>query len=459
MINFFKKKVAITATAFILSLTVTGICFGGVSPEEASQLGKTLTPFGAEKAGNKEGTIPEYTGGLTKAPADFVPGSGFRTDPFKSEKPLFSIDATNMEQYGDKLTDGTKYLMKQFPTYRIDVYPTHRTTAYPEFVLENSVKNATRASTEAGGLNVTGAKAGVPFPIPKTGYEVLWNHLMHYQGVTRHSKFYTDLVDATGRMYGVSSIEHWEYWPYYDLNVDSDHPFNENYFMHRWLFLTPARKAGEGGRANDKFTSNGMKKDAWLYLPGQRRVKRAPQVGFDTPSSDGNGNFTYDETWLFNGSMQRYDVKLIGKKEMYVPYNCYRAQYVEDKSNYYQTRHVNPDVVRYELHRVWVIEADLKPDARHIYKKRRMYIDEDSWTILAQELYDAGDKMFKIGYMMFTQSYDITAPNGLTFQIYNLNNGVYLAVYPTSHDGYMKEDEIHPPTWWSPEKLAGSGIR
>ncbi len=60
------------------------------------------------------------------------------------------------------------------------------------------------------------------------------------------------------------------------------------------------------------------------YLPGQRRVKAAPDVAYDTPNPGTAGATTYDDAFMFNGAMDRYDFKLIGKKEMYVPYNAYK---------------------------------------------------------------------------------------------------------------------------------------
>ena len=35
---------------------------------------------------------------------------------------------------------------------------------------------------------------------------------------------------------------------------------------------------------------------------------------------------------MFNGAMDRYDFKLIGKKEMVIPYNAYRFQYDQPDS-------------------------------------------------------------------------------------------------------------------------------
>src|SRR5262245_49512754 len=140
-------------SAGVIALHAGG-AFAAVSAEEAKQLGTTLTVFGAEKAGNKDGTIPAYTGGLTTPPAGFNKASGIRPDPYADEKPVFSIDAKNMDQHADKLTEGTKALMKKFPSYRIDVYPTHRTVAYPELVLDATLKNAVNAKTVADGVGL-----------------------------------------------------------------------------------------------------------------------------------------------------------------------------------------------------------------------------------------------------------------------------------------------------------------
>ena len=456
----------LTFTVLVSSVICMTICSGysyaGVSPEEAAQLGKTLTLFGAEKAGNKEGTIPPYTGGLTKVPATYVQGSGWRPDPYESDKPLFSIDAKNMADYAGKLTEGTKSLMKKYSTFRIDVYQSRRSAAFPESVLENTVMNATRASTLNGGLSVKGPKAGFPFPIPKNGYEVMWNHNMRYQGKNLFLRYYSDYVDATGKMYNVSEVNVWESWPYYmdetDLPLTS--AYRNFYWMVKWHYLSPARKAGEGGLGQDPFNIGENYRKAWLYLQGQRRVKLAPQVAFDTPSSDGNGNFTYDETQMFNGSMERYNMKLIGKKEMYIPYNAYRAVYVKSKDGYYSPRHMNPDVLRWELHRVWVVEATLKPGKRHIYPKRVFYIDEDIWTVMAMDCYDAGNSLFKVDFMFYTQNYDYMAPYTISFVVYNLNNGTYTVAFPSLKGrDFVKHEPMRQNVFWTADNLATMGVR
>ena len=189
----------------------------GVSPDEAKQLGTTLTPAGAEKAGNKDSTIPAYTGGLTTPPASYQKGSKVRTDPFADEKPRLVITGKDIDANADKLTEGTKALLKRYPTMRLDVYPTHRTAALPQFVLDNTVKNAVGAKAAEGGLAVENALAGYPFPIPKTGAEAMWNHLLRYSGLGYDGSRYENWnVDAAGvATLAVAADAFWA-WPIYD---------------------------------------------------------------------------------------------------------------------------------------------------------------------------------------------------------------------------------------------------
>src|SRR5471032_1727795 len=123
-----------------------------VPSQEAAKLGASLTLVGAEKAGNADGSIPAYNGGLSTAPASFKVGDNMRPDPYAGEKPLFVINGKNLDQYKGMLTATTAELAKRFPDYRIDVYPTHRTAALPQAVLDNSLRNATAAKSLKGGL-------------------------------------------------------------------------------------------------------------------------------------------------------------------------------------------------------------------------------------------------------------------------------------------------------------------
>ena len=98
---------------------------------------------------------------------------------------------------------------------------------------------------------------------------------------------------------------------------------------------------------------------------------------------------------MFNGAPDRYDWKLIGKKELYIPYNAYRLDSPQLKySDIIKPGHINRDLTRYELHRVWEVEATLKTGERHIYAKRHFFIDEDTgrlqWSIITTVAISSG---------------------------------------------------------------------
>jgi len=442
----------------ILVLAYEGFAFGAVSSEEAAKLGTTLTGVGAEMAGNKDGTIPPYTGGLTMSPPNYVKGSGVRPDPFANEKPLFSINAQNMAQYADKLTEGTKVLMKKYSTFRIDVYKSHRTSAFPDYVIKNTTKNAVTAKTANGGLSLLGARGGVPFPIPKDGYEVMWNHLTRYMGRANEGDLACWMVDSNGRLMLATKFKWMDEAPYYDDDLtrqDADLVYKE-----QGRFYGPARRAGEVAMLLDPldyYAKGG--RGAYQYLPGQRRVKLAPEFGFDTPNFATSGTNVFDESHLFNGSMERYSMQLMGKKEMYVPYNCYRTHYHPVTAELYTPKHLNPDLVRWELHRVWVVEATLKPDKRHIYPKRRFYLDEDSWSALAAENYDALNNMYSTNFTFHAPCYDGLVPTSRFNLVYNFITGVYCSEFWPGAGGYLRACKVRPERDWAPQAMAAQGIR
>jgi hypothetical protein len=449
----------ILAIVVTLTLIYAPLSFGAVSPEEAKKLGTTLTGLGAEMAGNKDGTIPAYTGGLTKAPANFKPGSGVRPDPFESEKPLFSINAQNIAQYADKLTDGTKALMKRFPSYRVDVYKTHRTVAFHDYIIKRTAENAVKAKTYNGGLSIKDfVYAGYPFPIPKDGYEAMWNHQLRYYGRSNEVKYTSWLMDANAKLLLLELCTLWEELPFYDEDP-SRYDRNQSYQV-RNVWLGPARKAGEAAYYTDPINIYEKPRVAYLYLPGQRRVKLAPEIGFDNPNGGTAGNNVYDEVWIFNGSLERYDWKLLGKKEVYVPYNCYRAVYGAKKEDVYAAKHLNPDAIRWELHRVWVIEATLKPGKRHIYAKRIMYLDEDSWAALAGENYDARGQLYPVNFVHQARVYDFGGTPSTHFtSTYNIPGGTYIGNVWLGEGGYSRQVKVAPERDWGPNAMIRLSIR
>jgi len=452
-------KFATTLLAGAL-LAVLGNAHAAVGTEEAKQLGTRLTKIGAETAGNADGTIPAYTGGLTKAPAGYKTGSAIRPDPFAQEKPRVTITAKNMAQYEGQLTAGTRALLKKYPNFRIDVYPTHRTVALPDRVLDNTVENATRASTSNGGLGISGAIGGYPFPIPKSGFEAMWNHLLRYVGVASNFKYDNWNVDSSGKPALATSGKLFVEYPYYDPKNTKPAQETDVYFRTKIFYNAPARRAGEALMAVDVVNPLKRPRRAWLYLPGQRRVKLAPDISYDTPNPGTAGSATYDDSWIFNGAMDRYDFKLVGKKEMLVPYNTYKLTTHKKAAEVTTPNFINPDLVRWELHRVWVVEATLKPGKRHIYAKRVFFLDEDSWTALASDQYDATGKLYRSSFAFQSQSYDVQAPFGDTFAIYDFNTGAYnITGLFGPHQGLRYMTELPKESAWSPDALAGSGLR
>jgi hypothetical protein len=447
-----------TKSILAAALAAVGAAHAGVTPDEAKQLGATLTAVGAEKAGNKDGTIPEFSGGLTNGPA-IAKGSGIRPDPYAADNPRLVITGKDLAGQGDKLTAGTRELLKRFASYRVDVYPTRRSVTFPKAILENTAKNAVDAKSVDGGVGVEGALAGVPFPIPKSGYEVMWNHLLRYQGQGFFAKFDSWNVDSSGTPTLATTGDAYQEFPLSDPKRTKVAEQGDVFFRTKLIYLAPARRAGEGLMAFDAVNPTVQSRRVWQYLPGQRRVKLAPDVAYDTPNPGTAGASTYDDAWVFNGALDRFDFKLVGKKEVIVPYNNYKLAYLSKPADITKPNHINPDLVRWELHRVWVVEATLKPGKRHIYSKRTFYVDEDSWVALASDEYDARGQLYRASFGHLTFSYDVLAPQSGNSMIYDFVSGAYNINGMSGHHVGVKYIDPLKPAEWSAEALSGAGVR
>lgn len=426
-----------------------------VSAEEAKALGTTLTFVGAEKAANKDGTIPEYTGGLTTPPPAYVKGSPVRPDPFADEKPVFSIDAKNVAQYEDKLTEGAKALLKTYPGFRIEVFPTHRTVAYPKNVLDNAVKNATRATASADGLALRGSRAGIPFPIPKNGTEAMWNGMTAFQGLQVQCPRYTAYnVTSSGRATVSTQGAYVMEYLYYD-ETRSDNLFSRG----RAYYSGPARRAGEAVQTSRVMDYSAQDARNYTYLPGQRRVRLAPELTYDTPNASTSGMSTIDDISLFNGPLDRFAWRLVGKKELFIPYNTYRFTYNAKPEDVFQAKFINPAVLRWELHRVWVVEGKLKDGKRHVYSRRTYYLDEDSWAFAAVDEYDGRGQLWRVGFNYLSANYDALTVSNFTYGHYDLIAGAYnINFWPGAH-GVKVSNRMESDSFWSPDNLAASGVR
>ncbi len=386
-----KKSHKSLLSAIALTAMSSG-ALAAVSAQEATRLGQDLTPVGAEIAGNDDGSIPAWTGGgIGDVPASYVPG-GHHPNPYADEQPLFTITADNVDQYADKLSVGQQAMFKVYPdTYSMKVYPSHRTFQNPQWVYDRTKACAQNASLTDTGNGVTGAHACYPFPIPQNGLEVVWNHLLRYQGLYRVEAIDSAAPDARGR-YVKDSLTRNTYWPYWDLEEEGTDRLSM--FIPRQL--APARVAGDTFLILDYLDASAKPRQAWRYFGGQRRVRRAPVFVFDTPVPPSQGLRTVDAYDMYFGSPQKYQWKLKGKKEMYVGYNSYALGAAGVKNDeLIQAGHINPELPRYELHRVWEVEAILKEGQRHIYPRRTLYLDEDSWNVLVHDMYDDKGQLWR----------------------------------------------------------------
>ncbi|WP_334118390.1 DUF1329 domain-containing protein [Limnobacter sp.] len=414
-------------TLALASLFAVGTAQAAVSAQEAAKLGTTLTEFGAEKAGNAAGTIPAYTGGLTKAPAGYKTGQHL-VDPFANEKPLFTITGANADQYKANLSPGQLEMLKKYPTFKMNVYPTHRSTAYPKKVLDAAKKNGANAKTENGGNSVVGFEQAIPFPIPQNGVEVIWNHLTRYRGGAAKRDFVQVPVERDGS-YIINRIEDTLVFPrnlpnFYKAGEDE----NINFYFYQ-ILKSPVSVSGNVLLVHDTLDQVKEGRRAWAYNAGQRRVRRAPQVAYDSPGTAADGLRTTDNYDLYNGAPDRYEWKLKGKKEMYIPYNSYKL--ASNKLTYkeiHQPLHMNPEVLRYELHRVWEVEATLKSDARHIYAKRVFFIDEDNWQASVIDHYDGKNALWRVAEAHNLQYYNEMVPFYACEALYDLQAGRYLTI-------------------------------
>jgi hypothetical protein len=436
--------------------------FAAVTPEVAKQLGTTLTRFGAIKAGNKDGSIPEYTGAAIKAPADFQPGSGIYTDPFRAEKPLYRIDSRNVDQYADKLSEGEKYLIKHNPaTYYIDVYPTHRTEVYPEKVLKATERNATGCNPlkDYAAVDVA-CRGGLPFAIPKNGYEVMWNKLLRWQGSGMFTAPSQDgwLVDSSGRPTLTSNQLARQEYPYYQTDESDRDP--QMFWRVYSITRSPSRLAGVGSGINDYLDMDQKPRRAWSYTPGQRRVRLAPEFAYDTPVSSLGGVTLYDELSLFSGKMDRFDFKLVGKKEMILPYNSFKFYYGCVHEAKLMAKHVDPSCERWELHRVWVVEATLKAGMRHVYSKRVYYLDEDGYGAGMFDAFDHEGNLYRTMFDLEVPFYDFGFSYAGSSITYDFNKGMYGLVADFSVGGMHYTNTVLPERDMTPDAtMARESVR
>ncbi len=427
-----------------------------VTEEEAARLRSDLTPLGAERVGNREGTIPAWDGGYTKVPPGYRSGD-LRPDPFAEEKPLYAVTAANMNRYADKLSEGMKELLRRFRTYRLDVYPTHRTASAPQWVYDNTFANATRATVRNDGLTLEKAFGGIPFPIPKTGREAMWNHLLAWRGEAAALQAATYLASGGAPSLTVGGRAEYQF-PYYDQG-GSVEDFKGIFQLELSVNTRPPSAAGETFLVLHPIDQARRPDEVWAYLVGQRRVRPVPTLTYDNPDPTTSGTNYVDEFNLFRGGLDRYEWRLVGKREMLVPYSE-TGFFSRPVTQVLGARHLAPDAVRWELHRVWVVEATVAPGKRHPVARRRIYLDEDSWLALLYDGWDAAGRLWHVAHalpLLVPEMPGVVNPSDV---IYDLQRGSYAAHFLLNGAGLEYQIRSRwPEDHFTPAAMVSEGVR
>ncbi len=510
------KNAGLALLSLASALTMTPAS-AKVSAAEAARLGKDLTPVGATTAGNADGSIGPWLGksffdesilketpqsldtlreAVDKArkadPAEFValtkafetmspqnyPAIRAQLDKVilklpadiqvrshslerqmggggKYEKPLFVITKDNLAQYADRLTDGHKAMFAKYADYKMVIYPSLRSGFYPPEVEQATIRNATSAELKTPD-DLEGAVLGFPFPIPKTGAEAIWNHKVRFRSsaIRRYNNQAIVKPDGTYKITKLLEDIKFKY-----CNLRESNPGTKILFYYLSEVLSPPRLAGQLTLVHETSGAGGSGRDAWLYNPGLGRVNRAPDVGYDNPALGTDGEQFNDQIDVFNGALDRYDWKLIGKKELYIPYNSYymltpTLQYAD----IIRPGHINQNLARYELHRVWIVEASLRAGVRHQFKRRRFYIDEDGWAIAVVDCYDNRDQLWKVQEAHLLSFPFVPTVSGIPEVIYDLQSGRTFITTMVNEDKIVDFKIDYKDDYFSPANLSHKSL-
>jgi len=370
------------------------------------------------------------------------------------------IDHTNARLYAARLPEGALALFTKYPDYTMRVYPTHRTAAAPAWVYANIAANVQRAHAAPEGIayGVQGAAGGIPFPLPQNGAEIVWNHLLAFWGTAREAHIETFIASGDGTIQQTAGYREITDFPYYDPQA-APSDVGPYYFKTRRIQDAPAARVGEAYIAWQPLNTAQNRYVAWRYIPGEHRVRKAPSLSYDTPDADASGYEELDDYYLFFGGPDRYDFRIVGKREMYVPYNNDRLNAADPRAAMGPV-HANQNALRYELHRVWVVEGILAAGKHHVAPRRRLYIDEDTWLVEYSEAWDEDGHLWKFGHATMTLRPEIPAVIIGGQFMYDLLQGGYCYDFSFGGaDGYYRPTSLHAARLFSADDMAASAMR
>ncbi|WP_339906366.1 DUF1329 domain-containing protein [Pseudomonas guineae] len=426
-----------------------------VDSAQAARLGQDLTPLGGERAGNAAGTIPAWNGGLAQPPANYQPGM-HHPDPFSSDPVLYQVNSQNLAQYQALLPAGLQALLEKNPEYFLRVFPTRRSAAAPQRIYDATRFNAQAAELISGGNGVDGVAAGIPFPLPQTGQEAIWNHIMRYRG--DQISFVTNQAAVLSNgAYNLLKLERDIYFLYGREGV-TPQDLDNTLFYYKYKVVAPAKLSGSALVVQETLDQVLAIRKAWRFNRGERRVRRLPMLAYDTLQPDTNGMATADVVDAYNGAPDRYEWTLVGKQEKLVPYNSYAVhQKGIPYDNILGRNTVNPDLLRYELHRVWIVEAELRKGFSHPYAKRRFYIDEDSWQVLAVDLYDKSGELSGVQESHPISYYDVPMFGSTLETIYDFKGERYFVDGMDNNEPMYNFNAKLTPRDFTPQALRREG--
>ncbi|TGN41214.1 DUF1329 domain-containing protein [Marinobacter confluentis] len=374
---------------------LSGAAQAKVSAEEAERLGNELTPVGAVKSGNASGVIPAWSGGLSEPPANWRPGE-IEVDPYPQDEPLFVISKANLHLYRDRLTDGHIRMLEQYsPEFVMPVYQTRRSAAFPDHVYDKYKENAVSAELLSNGNGVRDTIMTSPFPIPRTGLEVIWNHILRYRGEEIAFRSASATPQTNGAYNEV--VNNYDYFIAYSRQGANLAEIDNKIFYLKTDTVAPSSLAGTITLVHETLDQVRSPRLAWRYDAGSRRLRRSPNLAYETDLPNSSSLRAVDQKDMYNGAPNQYEWELKGRREIYVPYNAYQLHDGDVRpDDIIRPQHINQELARYELHRVWVVEATRRVGISHIYDRRVFYVDEDSWQVLATEEYDENGELWRV---------------------------------------------------------------